>query len=50
VGTWHSHLSETGPSQTDWRTAAELAAERAPPSVLLIVTPTRFHALVAQAE
>lgn len=48
VGTWHSHLADHGPSQTDWRTAAELAAGRAPPSVLLIVTPRRFHALIAK--
>jgi proteasome lid subunit RPN8/RPN11 len=47
VGTWHSHLSDVGPSPTDWNTAAELAAERAPPSVLLIVTPKRFYALTA---
>ena len=50
VGTWHSHLSDHGPSQTDWRTAAELAAGRAPPSVLLIVTPRRFHALIAKGD
>lgn len=48
VGTWHSHLAEQGPSPTDWRTAADLAAGRAPPSVLLIATPTRFHALIAK--
>lgn len=47
VGTWHSHLSDSGPSQTDWNTAADLAAERAPPSVLLITTPKRFHALIS---
>ena len=48
VGTWHSHLQDSGPSATDWRTADELAAERAPPSVLLITTPKRFHALVSK--
>ncbi|MXO60917.1 hypothetical protein GRI89_15345 [Altererythrobacter salegens] len=46
VGTWHSHLQDTGPSGTDWNTAAELAAERTPPSILLIATPKRFHALM----
>ena len=46
VGTWHSHLQDTGPSGTDWNTAAELAAERTPPSILLITTPRRFHALM----
>lgn len=48
VGTWHSHLADEGPSPTDWQTAADLAAHRAPPSVLLIVTPRRFHALIAK--
>lgn len=47
VGTWHSHLREEGPSTTDWKTATDLAAERAPPSILLIATPARFHALVS---
>lgn len=50
VGTWHSHLLDSGPSATDWRTAAELAADRVPPSVLLIATPKRFHALIARQE
>lgn len=45
VGTWHSHLEDVGPSQIDWETAAALSAERAPPSVLLIATPSRFIAL-----
>lgn len=47
LGTWHSHLADVGPSPTDWQTAADLAAERTPPSVLLIVTPKRFHALMS---
>lgn len=46
VGTWHSHLRDQGPSGTDWATAAALAAERTPPSILLIATPKRFHAIV----
>ena len=50
VGTWHTHLSDTGPSPTDRRTAAELAAERAPPSILLIVTPRRMHAIMGDAS
>ena len=48
VGTWHSHLIDVGPSETDWGTAAQLAAGRAPPSILLISTPKRFHALIAK--
>lgn len=50
VGTWHSHLADEGPSPLDWKTAADLAAGRAPPSVLLIVTPRRFHALIAKGQ
>lgn len=50
VGTWHSHLQDGGASATDWRTADELAAERAPPSILLIRTPKRFHALVSKRK
>lgn len=50
VGTWHSHLQDCGPSATDWQTADELAAERAPPSILLITTPKRFHALVSKRK
>lgn len=47
VGTWHSHLQDLGPSPTDWKTAADLAAERTPPSILLIRTPKRFFAIVS---
>ena len=50
VGTWHSHLADFGPSSTDWQTAADLAAGRAPPSVLLITTPEQFYALVSTQE
>lgn len=42
VGTWHSHLGETGASPTDRATARKLAAERSPPAVLLIATPTSY--------
>lgn len=46
VGTWHSHLVDQGPSPLDKQTARELAAERPPPSVLLIATPGRPYALM----
>lgn len=49
VGTWHSHLQDEGPSPLDWSTAAALAAERAPPAVLLIASPKRFYALISPA-
>lgn len=45
LGTWHSHLVETGPSRLDWSTASVLAEGRPPPSVLLIATPTTLHAI-----
>lgn len=50
VGTWHSHLQDVGPSPTDWKTAADLAAERAPPSILLITTPKHFYALISPGK
>lgn len=46
IGTWHSHLSNQGPSSLDMKTACELAAERPPPSVLLITTPGGMYALM----
>jgi hypothetical protein len=46
VGTWHSHLADQGPSSLDRETAKELAAERPPPSALLIATPTRLFGLM----
>ncbi|HET9917841.1 MAG TPA: Mov34/MPN/PAD-1 family protein, partial [Candidatus Binatia bacterium] len=46
VGTWHSHLADQGPSALDRATARQLAAERPPPSVLLIQAPTRLYALM----
>lgn len=46
VGTWHSHIVDAGPSTTDRQTAKQLSVERPPPAVLLIITPTTFHALI----
>lgn len=46
VGTWHSHLNDQGPSALDRKTAAELAAERLPPSALLIVAPKQLYGLM----
>lgn len=50
LGTWHSHLSEAGPSDIDRRTAATLAVARALPCVLLIRTPTAYKAVVASRK
>lgn len=44
VGTWHTHLADTGPSQLDRDTAHGLSKDRTPPSCLFIVTPNQFHA------
>lgn len=46
LGTWHSHLTDHGPSPLDRQTARELALERPPPSVLLIATPGDLYALM----
>ncbi len=49
LGTWHSHLSASGPSATDRVTADAVALARLAPSILLIHTPTGYRALVADA-
>jgi len=48
VGTWHSHLQETGGSPRDYQTAALIAAKIAVPSVLLIKTPSGYRAILAK--
>ncbi|MCM2505628.1 Mov34/MPN/PAD-1 family protein [Aureimonas altamirensis] len=50
IGTWHSHLVDVGPSNLDRDTARQLADERAPPAILLIVTPTDFHCIMGTEE
>jgi len=47
LGTWHSHLAPSGPSNTDRQAARAVAIARLTPSVLLIHTPEGFRALVA---
>ena len=49
LGTWHSHLSPSGPSTTDRATARTVALARLTPSVFLIHTPTGFRAILADA-
>ena len=46
LGTWHSHLSENGPSMMDRATAKAIDLSRLCPSVLLISTPGGFQALL----
>lgn len=50
LGTWHSHLSDTGPSMKDQKTAAVIASARPAPSVLLIKTPLRYRAILANSN
>lgn len=48
LGTWHSHLNESGPSARDRETAGQIGHSRVIPSVLLIRTPTSYHAVLAK--
>lgn len=48
LGTWHSHLNESGPSARDRETAGQIGHSRLMPSVLLIRTPTSYHAVLAK--
>ena len=50
LGTWHSHLSVSGPSSTDRATAKAIDLSRLCPSTLLISTPVGFQALLADEE
>lgn len=50
VGTWHSHLQETGGSSRDYQTAAMIAKKIAIPSVLLIKTPSGYRAILAMEQ
>jgi proteasome lid subunit RPN8/RPN11 len=47
LGTWHSHLSDSEPSERDLQTAMEVASSRSVPSVLLIRTPLSYYAVSA---
>ncbi len=47
LGTWHSHLSDSEPSERDLQTAMEVASSRSVPFVLLIRTPLSYCAVSA---
>jgi hypothetical protein len=47
LGTWHSHLKGVGPSGLDHATARAVSLARVVPSVLLIHTPSGYHAILA---
>jgi len=47
VGTWHSHLADSGGSARDYATSEIIAASSSTPMVLLIRTPTSYRAILA---
>lgn len=47
LGTWHSHLSDSGPSAQDWETAQKVTECHTQPLVLLIRTPNCYRAIAA---
>lgn len=50
LGTWHSHLSPSAPSQMDLIAAKAIDLARITPSVLLIHTPDGFQAFTSETE
>ena len=49
IGTWHSHLNNSGPSPKDRTAAAAIALARPMPSILLIKTSAHYRAFLANA-
>lgn len=45
IGTWHNHLTDSGPSRTDVMTAVSLALAQLFPVLMLIRTPSGFRFL-----
>ncbi len=50
VGTWHSHLSDSNPSEQDEDVARTIALSRLVPSVVLVCTPKGYRGLIAAQE
>lgn len=48
LGTWHNHLQESGVSLRDRETAGQIASSQVTPSVLLIRTPSSYHAITTK--
>jgi hypothetical protein len=48
VGTWHSHLRDSGPSPTDRASARRLESVEREPRTLVVRTPRQWHALLAE--
>ena len=50
LGTWHSHLSQGGPSPTDRATARVVSLARLAPSIFVIMRPTGLEALTGNVS
>ncbi|MFC5507901.1 hypothetical protein [Bosea massiliensis] len=50
IGTWHNHLTDSGPSRTDVMTAVNLALAQLFPVLMLIRTPSRFRFLSLEGD
>ena len=50
LGTWHSHLSPSGPSPTDQATAKAVSLARIAPSIFLIMAPTGTEVFAGDAS
>lgn len=49
LGTWHSHLADTGPSNIDLKSGEQIAENHHNPSLMLIKTPKRWVGLVTDS-
>ena len=49
LGTWHNHLTNSGPSHIDRRAARLLARQQRIPVLLLIKTPGGYRFLTAES-
>jgi integrative and conjugative element protein (TIGR02256 family) len=48
LGTWHTHLNASGPSQTDIRTAKLICESRIMPSILVIKNKSGYRAILSK--
>ena len=50
LGTWHSHLNSSGPSDLDKATATAVSMACLTPAVALIRTPEGYHVFLTDAD
>lgn len=50
LGTWHTHLYQSGPSAVDQAMACAVSVARMIPSIFLILDPSGFHGFVASMD